>query len=213
MSTGLKKIVIVGAGGFGRETAALICDINKKKSEWDFLGFIDDNVAGETVEGYPVLGTVDWLVHMEEKPYVTIAIANSAVREKIAQQLLSEGFQFPTLIHPTVTIGPAVSIGKGCIICRNVIFTTNIKVRDFCILNLNCTFGHDTELCEYISMMSHTAIAGDVKIGKSCYFGLHCTVINMINIGDHCTFGAGCVVVEDITEPGTYVGVPARKIK
>lgn len=213
MNNERKKIVIVGAGGFGRETATLIKDVNQKQSEWEFLGFVDDAVTGETVEGYPILGNVEYLLQMQPKPYVSIAIANSAVREHIAGRLKRAGFQFPTLIHPTVAIGPNVSIGEGCIICRNAIFTTNIVVGDFCILNLNCTFGHDTVLDQYISMMSHTAIAGDVRIGKACYFGLHCTVINLVSITDHCTIGAGTVVVSDLVDSGTYVGVPARKIK
>lgn len=213
MEPNLKKIVIIGAGGFGRETAVLIRDKNLECPEWDFLGFIDDFVTGQTVEGDPILGDLGYLELMEDKPFVVIAIANSSVRERIAMRLRQKGFEFPTLIHPTVTVGPNVVIGEGCIICRNAMFTTNVTIGDFCILNLNCTFGHDTIVEDYVSMMSHTAIAGDVRIGKACYFGLHCTVINLVSIVGQCTIGAGSVVVRDITEPGTYVGVPARKIK
>ena len=211
MDTTAKKIVIVGAGGFGRETVALIRDINEKAHKWDFIGFIDDVACGNTVEGDQILGDVAYLLNMDPKPYVAIAIANSDVRERIAKQLSDAGFMFPTLIHPTVSIGPNVSIGQGCIICRNIIFTTNITIGDFCILNLNCSFGHDTVLGSYISMMSHTSIAGDVNIGKGCYFGLHCTVINLVSITENCTFGAGAVVVKNIEESGTYIGVPAEK--
>ena len=209
----MKDLVIIGAGGFGRETAALIHDIKEKETTWTFLGFIDDAVSGKTIEGQPVIGSVNDLSQMDPKPNVVVAIANSNVRETIVTKLKKDGFIFPSIIHPTVTVGPEVTIGEGCIICQNVIFTTNVIVGPFCILNLNCTFGHDTVLEDYISMMSHTAIAGDVHIGKACYFGLHCTVINQKSITEGCTFGAGAVIVHDIKESGTYVGVPARKIK
>ncbi len=209
----MKKLIIIGAGGFGRETAALVRDINKESPQWEFLGFIDDDVNKPVPEGYPVLGDLDYLISMPERPDVSIAIANAETRERIVTKLKGYGFRFPTLIHPSVAIGPDVRFGEGCIICRGGIYTTNITIGNFVISNLGTTYGHDTRVEDYVSLMSHTSIAGDVLIGKACYFGLHCTVINMVSITDHCVFGAGAAVVKDITEPGTYVGVPARKIK
>ena len=208
----MKNIVIIGAGGFGREVAALIQDINLVESKWNFLGFIDEAVQGETVEGYPVLGNMDDLAKMDPKPCAAIAIADSAARERLVNVCKEMGIALPSLIHPTVVIGPKVVIGEGCIIGRNAAFTTNVQVGNYCILNIYCTFGHDTRVEDYVSMMSHTAIAGDVVIGRGCYFGLHCTVINLVTITAGCTFGAGCVVARNIDEPGTYVGVPAKRI-
>ena len=209
----MQDIVIVGAGGFGRETAALIRDIDLQDERWNFLGFIDDGKTGTTAEGWPILGDLEHLLRMEPKPAVTIAIANAAIRERIATRLKEAGFQFPTLVHPTVAVGPNVTIGEGCILCRGGMLTTNVTIGDFVISNLNCTYGHDTVVEDYNSLMSHTAIAGDVRIGRAYYFGLHCTVINLVDITGGCTFGAGSVVVRDVTEAGTYVGVPARRVK
>ena len=209
----MRDLVIVGAGGLGRETVALIRDINQHNPEWNFIGFIDEKESGHTVEGYKILGDLEFLLSMPEKPDVAIAIASAKVRKRIVSVLKEKGFQFPSLIHPSVSIGPGVSFGEGCIICRGGMYTTNIQMGNFCISNLNCTYGHDTQVGNFVSIMSHTAIAGDVYVGDGCYFGLHCTVINLTKIAENCTFGAGSVVVRDIAETGTYVGVPAKRIK
>lgn len=209
----MKDLVIIGAGGFGREVVALVRDINKAKEEWNFLGFIDDNETGQTIEGDKIIGTTDDLLNMEEKPYISIAIASAKIREKISEEFKSKGFEFATLIHPSVEIGPHVEIGEGSIICKKNQFTTNIKVGNFCILNENCATGHDTIFKDFVSVMSFGLFGGKTVIGKGCYFGLRCTIINNLEITDNCIFGAGSVVVKNVTESGTYVGVPVRRVK
>lgn len=209
----MKDLVIIGAGGFGREVVALVNDINKAEPTWNFLGFIDDEATGTTAEGDPIIGTTEYLISMENKPFVSIAIANASVREALVDKCRANGIPFATLIHPTVEMGPCVSIGEGCIVCKRNQFTTNISVGDFCILNENCATGHDTVFQDYVSVMSFGLFGGESVIGKGSYFGLRCTVINRIEIIGGCTFGAGCVVVKDVTEKGTYVGVPAKKVK
>lgn len=209
----MKDIVIIGAGGFGREVATVIQDINSKEMTWNFLGFIDESVSGKTVEGDRILGNLEYLLSMDPKPGVSIAIASSAARMRLVSLLKEHGFEFPTLIHPSVAIGPHSHIGEGCILCRGGMLTTNVSIGNYCISNLNCTYGHDTVVDDFNSIMSHTAVAGDVHIGEACYFGLHCTVINLVSITGHCTFGAGSVVINTIHEPGTYVGVPAKRVK
>ncbi len=209
----LKNLCIIGAGGFGREVSALVSDINKTDATWNFLGFIDDNESGLTVEGEQILGTVDDLVKMNPKPYVAIAIASYSIREKISKICEKNNIPVATLIHPSCEIGPKCEIGEGSIVCKKSQFTTNIKVGRFCILNENCALGHDTVLDDYVSVMSQGLFGGESFIGKGCYFGLRSTVINRISIVPECIFGAGCVVVKNIEEKGTYVGVPARKVK
>ena len=79
MADKLKPLVIIGAGGLGREVAWLVTDINRQKREWDFVGFVDDGVQGRTPEGYPVLGTLEYFFELSSHPWVVVAIADSQV--------------------------------------------------------------------------------------------------------------------------------------
>lgn len=210
----MKDLVIIGAGGFGRETLALVEEINEAAPTWNFLGFIDDGLDVETAEKATVLGCMEYLKQMNPKPYAVISIASAVVREKLVKQCEEAGVPFATLIHPTVRMkGNLCTVGEGSILCENVVLAVNSRVGKHCIMNMSCGLGHDTVIADYVSMMSETITGGDTYIGKGCYFGLRCTIINQINITENCTFGAAAVVVKDAIEPGTYVGLPARLIK
>lgn len=209
----LKPLVIIGAGGFGREVAWLVADINKAHPEWDFLGFVDDKAVGETVEGYPVLGTIAWLMERDEQPYVVCAIGDPRTRRKLARPFEEKGFRFATLVHPTVQMSDYVRIGAGSIVCAGTILTTNINVGRHAILNIGCRIGHDTSLGDYASLMPGVNIAGEVSIAEGCYFGLNACVINRTSVGEWSIIGAGAAVVRDIPARVVAVGVPAKPIK
>lgn len=209
----LQPLVIVGASGFGREVACLVHDINENQPKWDLLGLVDDNLKTDTAEGFNILGTLMDVYTMKPKPMIIVAIADPATRKRLVELFQADGFEFATLIHPTVSMGKKITIGEGSIICRNTLFTTNIDVGEHCIINVNCSIGHDTIIEDYVSMMSHTAIAGDVLVGSGCYFGLHCTVINQISLGEWSKYGAGVVVVRNMPSGIVAVGSPAKVIR
>ena len=210
----MKDLVIIGAGGFGRETLALVEEINEAAPTWNFLGFIDDNPEVTTAEGAVILGGMDYLRQMNPKPHAVISIASAAVREKLVGQCEAAGVPFATLIHPSVKMkGSLCTVGEGSILCQDVILAVNSHVGKHCIMNMNCGLGHDTVIADYVSMMSESITGGDTYIGKGSYFGLRCTIINGLTIAPDCTFGAGAVVVKDAPVSGTYVGVPAKLIK
>lgn len=210
----MKDLVIIGGGGFGRETQALVEDINSATPTWNFLGFIDDHATGTSPEGFEALGNLDYLKNMNPKPHAVIAIANSVVRERIAKECEEAGVPFATLIHPSVKMkGHLCTVGEGSILCDSVKLAVNAHIGKHCILNMECTVGHDAILKDFVSMMSGCMTGGDIIIEPHNYFGLRCVIINQIHITSHCTFGACACVVKDATVPGTYVGVPAKLIK
>lgn len=209
----LKPLVIVGAGGLGREVAWLIADINHQKPEWDFIGFVDDGVQGNTVEGYPVRGSVEHLFDMSLDIWTVVAIADSRVRRKLVLQIQEQGRKLATLVHPSVSMSDYVKIGAGSIICSGTVITTNVSLGQAVIINLGCFIGHDTELQDYVSLMPAANLAGEVRVGEGCYFGLNSCVINRTAIGEWSVIGAGATVVNDIPAYSLAVGVPARVLK
>lgn len=209
----LKPLVIVGAGGLGREVAWLVEDINRQKPEWDFIGFVDDGVQGNTVEGYPVLGPVEHLFNMPADIWTVVAIADSRIRKKFIRQIRGQGRRLATLVHPLVSMSGYVNIGTGSIICSGAVITTNVSLGQAAIINPGCFIGHDTELQDYVSLMPAANLAGEVRVGEGCYFGLNSCVINRTAIGEWSVIGAGATVVGDIPAYSVAVGVPARVVK
>jgi len=211
----MKDLVIIGAGGFGREIKELVDEINQVSKEWNFLGFVDDNPnLDTTIEGDRVLGGLDYLFTMNPKPFAVIPIAGLNARRRIAKECEKHGIAFATLIHPSFsTRGNMYSIGEGTIICEKCGIAINSHIGKHCILNTGSGLGHDTTIGDFVDLMPYTQIMGDVKIGDNCYFGVRATVINSLSIISNTTIGACGCVVKTIDNPGTYVGVPAKMIK
>lgn len=205
-----KPLVLVGAGGLGREVAWLVEDLNSIEPKWDLLGFVDDGLVGTTVEGYPVLGNVDILFHMDPFPWVVVAIADTKVRKRIVSQIQQRDIPLATLIHPSVQMSHFVKIDEGSIICAGSVLTTNISLGLASIVNPKCFIGHDTVLKDFVSLMPGVHVAGEVMLGEGVYMGLHSTIINRSSIGEWSIIGAGATVVKEIPPHSLAVGVPAQ---
>lgn len=212
----MKDIAIFGVGGFGREVLALIKDINKVEPTWNIVGFFDDGYEkGEVFNGYQNLGKVDDLNKWDKPISLTVSIGNPVIKRKILNRITNPLVDYPTLIHPSVWIGDKefVEIGKGGILCAGVMITTNVKIEDFVILNLQCTVGHDTVIKDYAAFMPSVNISGEVNIGEGVYVGTGAKIINQLEIGDYTIVGAGAVVSKTLPAHCTAVGVPAKPIK
>ena len=208
----MKDLIIIGAGGFGREVKELIVDINRKEKTYNVIGFVDDGIeAGTPVHDLTVLGDVSYLNELSEKPLLAVAIGDPQIKKKVIQKL--EGFSFPSLVHPSVyPLGTNISIGKGCIICRSNILTCDIDIEDFVILNLACTVGHDTVIGRYSSFMPSVNISGQVIVEEAVYGGTGAKIINNVTIGTNSIIGAGAVVAKSIPANCTAVGIPAKPL-
>ena len=212
----MRKIIIIGAGGFGREVKMLIDQINLHSKEFEFLGFYDDGIANNTViNGFIVLGSVIDLLKIDYELSVVISIADPIIKKKIHNILISNtNLNFPSLIHPNTLIGnDSVVVGQGCIICASNIITVNIKIGNFVILNLGCTTGHDTLIGDYCSFMPSVNISGEVVIEDLVYVGTGAKIINLLSIGNSTIVGAGAVVSKSLPAHCTAVGIPAKPIK
>ena len=212
----MKDFAIFGVGGFGREVLALIQDINRVEPQWNIVGFFDDGYEkGLMINGYPTLGKVEDLNKWETDIAIAISIGSPVIKKKILDNIHNPKVSYPTLIHPTVWIGDRnyVEIGKGCIFCAGVMITTNIAIRDFVILNLQCTVGHDSVINDYAAFMPSVNISGEVNIGEGVYVGTGTKIINQLEIGDYTIVGAGAVVSKTLPSHCTAVGVPAKPIK
>lgn len=210
----MKQIAIIGAGGFGREVKMLIDQINVVHPQYEIIGFFDDKPYGLPINGLPYLGTIAQAAQAATPLSFALGIGDPGTRKKIVEVLDKPGFDFPNLIHPSVIIGTdEVFIGRGNIICAGNILTVNIEIKDFVILNLCCTVGHDTVIGSFSSFMPSVNISGEVHIHEGVYVGTGAKIINLLQIGEYTVVGAGAVVAKSLPPNCTAVGIPAKPIK
>ena len=211
----LKDIVIIGAGGVGRETALIIEDINNVNKEWNLIGFVDDNdnIQNTKINDYDVIGKLDYLLNYEKEVYVVCAIANYNAKKYIVNKLKSnKNIKFATLIHPTTTLNRTVEVGEGCIIYQNVMVTTNVIIGNHVIVSPKAGIGHDTVVKDYCNLLWNVNISGNVVLKEGVLVGSGATVIQGLEIGEGAILGAGAVVIRDIPMNKVAVGNPTRLI-
>lgn len=212
----MKNLIIVGAGGLGRETIFIIERINSVADQWNILGFLDDksDFQGKKIDGYEVLGTVDDAVKFSDS-YFICAIGNPYIRKKTVDRLCSQfNAKFATVIDPSCMCSlKRLNIGEGSIICSTTYITLDIDIGRHSYIGGNTTIGHDSKLGEFVSVYAGTNLAGTVSIGDYCEIGTGSKVIQSINIGSDTIVGAGSVVIRDIPDNCTAAGVPAKVIK
>lgn len=210
----MKKIAIIGAGGFGREVKMLIDQINEVTPGYEIIGFYDDKEHAEIINGIPYLGQVENVNKINDPVCLAVAIGDPFTKKKVIGKITNQNIEYPNLIHPSVIIGKDnVSFGKGNIICAGVIITVDIEIEDFVILNLSCTLGHDTKIKSFSSFMPTVNISGEVMINESVYVGTGAKIINLLEIGENTVVGAGAVVAKSLPANCTAVGIPAKPIK
>lgn len=207
----MKELIIIGAGGHGKEVAFLA----SRLSEYKLIGFLDDNRIGEIIYGYPVIGGVSDIVNLDLLTSVAFGIASPKSKVDIYNKIISpysERFVFPNLIDPSAIIGRNVSFGKGNIIMANTTFTSDIKIGDFNMINIGCTIGHDVTMAHYNSIYPSVNVSGNVEIENKTEIGVGSQIIQNIHVGESAVIGAGSVVLNKVENYEKVVGVPARRI-
>lgn len=177
------SLLIIGAGGLGREFAAALK--NSFFSNFSLKGFVDDDLpVGTLVNSIPVLGNLSWLLNQNEKYGLLLAIGNPQIRNKILKKLQQGTFDYPTLIHPNVSIHDpeTVKIGQGCYIADGCILTTGITIEDFCFINTACSLQHDAYIEANSVLMPGVRITAGARIGTGTYISANCVISTALMI-------------------------------
>lgn len=199
-----KELIIIGAGGHG----LVVADIAKQNG-YQKIAFLDDNK--EKVYDYPIIGNSSEAVKYRDSNFF-VAIGNNSVREHFVTALEEKDINVISLIHPSSIIAGDVVIGNGTVIMAGAIVNCKSKIGKGVILNTGCTVDHENIIGDYVHLSPGCHTSGQVVIQKETWLGTGSIVINNVEICERCTIGAGCVVISDLSQPGTYVGVPARRI-
>lgn len=203
-----KKLIIIGVNGHGK----VVADVALAMGRYEEIAFLCNFEKKTECMGYPILGkNADATCYIEEADFF-VAIGESEIREKLMEELASQGATFATLIHPSAVIGSRVEIGEGTVVMAGAILQAETVVGKGCILNTACSVDHGCKIGDYVHVSVGTHLCGIIHVGEHTWVGAGATLINGIHVCPNCMIGAGAVVVKNIKEAGTYVGVPARRI-
>lgn len=207
-------IVVVGGGGH----AKVVISILRKLKRHRILGYTDLKDNGALV-GVSYLGSDRELVALSAGPKkLNAALAVGQVglgefRYELWMRLHSPALSFPWIVSPDAIVNEEVSGGEGAVVMDGAVINSGAIIGRGAIVNTNSTIEHDVVLDDWVHVAPGATISGGVTVGRFSMIGTGATVIEGIKIAAGCMVGAGATVVHDLTEPGVYVGSPARRIK
>ena len=197
------KLTIIGASGHGK----VVADI-ANKTGYDEIEFLDDDLTITQCGKWPVIGPAVKATEIDHDLFV--AIGDAAIREELMHCFQDR--HFPVLVHPNAVVAENVVIGEGTVVMAGAVINPGAKLGRGCIVNTCASVDHDCRLGDFAHVAVGAHLSGTVSLGKRSWIAVGACVVNNVTICDDVTVGAGAVVLRDIYEPGTYVGVPVRRL-
>lgn len=202
-----ERIVLFGCGGHARSVINVITKINKTIE----VLLVDESAQENEI----ILGCMTkpcYQLDIQDK--YLIAVGDNQKRKTIYETiLLGKRGNNISIVSSDASIGVGTSIGKGTFVAPNAYIGPKVHVGNNVIINTASIVEHEAIIGNHTHIAPHATICGRSKIGNEVFCGAGSVIIDNIAICDKVIVGAGAVVHKDITEPGIYVGVPARKIK
>ena len=192
----MKRVVILGASGHAHVIADIVRACDDK-----VIAFLDDDVNAQDR-----CGSISDYEKYKDCEFV-VGIGNADVREKLSDLPV----KWYTAVHPSAIISKTASVGEGTVIMPNVVINARTRVGKHCIINTSAVVEHDNKIDDFVHISVGSRLGGRVHLGKATWVGIGATVNNDIEICSGCMIGAGAVVVDNLTEAGTYIGVPAKR--
>jgi len=209
----MQDLVILGAGGGSKSIHWLAESINAARNAWTLRGFIDENPAlhGTSLCGLPVLGGFEWLD--ANRSLLLHGVGYPRVRRRFARIAAERGLEFALAIAPEVRFSRFVTFGAGTVICTGSVLTSHISIGDHCLINLNCTVGHDTVMEDFCVLAPGVHVSGTAHLEEGVEIGAGAVILPGRRVGRNSIIGGGAVVTTDIPPNSIAVGVPAKVIK
>lgn len=209
----LRKLVIIGAGGFGREMLAWAEQSIQFEREWTIKGFIDDNVDALKERPSPgkLLGRIKDYDPASDEVFIC-ALGQPKIKQKCSELILNRGGRFTRIFHRTAVLGHEVEIADGVILCPYAVVSANNILGKGVAVNLHSSVDHDAEVGDWSQINCHCDLTAEVKVGSGVFMGSRVSVAPGVTIGNDAYLGAGSVIFRNVPEKWKMLGFPARRI-
>lgn len=209
----MKKLLILGAGGFGREVYNLALHCKTQSNQFIIKGFLDDdNEALDGFIGYPkVISNINDYV-VEKDDVFVCAIGRIDIKKEVCNIIINKGGEFINLIHPTTFINQNVKLGRGILLFMYANISNDCIINDFVTIQGFVGLGHDTEIGEWSHINTYSFTGGGVKIGKEVIVHTRATILPRVKISSNSTIGACSLVIKNVKENTSVFGIPAIKL-
>jgi sugar O-acyltransferase (sialic acid O-acetyltransferase NeuD family) len=207
----VRDLVIVGAGGFARETASAALAGGRR-----VLGFVDDNpdLHGTVRSGLPVLGPVDHVTGLDADVVVCVGNPrNYTVRQQIVERLGLDAGRYATVLHPSVSIGTGSSVGEGTVLLAGTVLTADVTVGAHVAVMPQAVLTHDDLVGSYATVASGVRLGGGAILETGAYVGSGALIREGVTVGAWSLVGMGSVVLRDVPSGEIWAGNPARFLK
>ncbi len=210
VASGPLRLVLAGAGGFGREVFSWADAAAPAGEPWSEVVFIDDNplaLAGSRTNARHLTRISAY----EPRPgdVVAVTLGEPAVKKRVCELLAARSVRFHTLIHPTALVGAGSEIGEGSVLCPGCVVTADARIGRHVTLNVHATVGHDAIVADYATIGGHADVTGGARLDEGVFLGSHAVVAPRVRVRAFAVVGAGTVAFRDVAERTTVVGVPA----
>jgi sugar O-acyltransferase (sialic acid O-acetyltransferase NeuD family) len=203
-------LVIVGAGGHGREVLGLFM----ARGEGDTIaGFVDDSprLRDCPVDGRPVMGGLNWLIAHASDYRAIVAVGDNPRRREMVERLTSAGVRFGSVVAVSASVSPFATLGEGVMVCTNAVVNSGASVGAHTIINTAATVSHDATIGSFVHVAPGAHVAGGAGVGDGVLLGTGTVVNPLVKVGDWTIVGSGAVVVSDLAPGKVAYGVPAHE--
>jgi len=209
-----EQLILLGGGGHCRSCI----DVIDLEDRFTIAGIVDTREkVGERVLGYKIIACDDDLALLAREYrhfFITLGYTNEPDRRmSLYKKIISCGATLATVVSPQAYVARSATIGIGTIVMHGAVINTSSNIGNNCIVNSQALVEHDVEIGDHCHISTGAVVNGACNIGEACFIGSRCVLIHGVDITSRTLIGAGSVVTKSISLAGTYIGVPAKKLK